>query len=630
MPQYCLVKHHIVSSVIDGPDFGNEPDTLPISGDVTFYPVLDRGDSVVVTDGAEKISHILSPVSARIVNGKISVDGEEGVKLFAGGPDSNPDRIRYRARFTGLNIAGSKSVDLKDILFEAIPGGELALSMAQPVPGAPYPGYSATIEVGISQIKSARDEALAQVEGAVAGEIGSTSSVINGSPENADRIVRLDGEGKLFLTTASITRDGDLINKAYLDAKVINNTSSYVGDGNSDAYKIVRLDDEGKLSVRTDRISRPGDVVSKDYVDTKVDGQGTYMINGASENARKLVRLDDSGKLFLTADSITRDGDLVNKYYVDQKVAQSGGGGGLAHQGRGKPSNATPYLNIPTPDSNPSVGHPDVLVIEGGWRGYEYWMGFTPFPREGRENPCIVASHDGVNWEVPPGLINPISPYTEALSEGHAYWSDTDLVHLPNGNLACYFRGTTAGGSDVVVRKVSSDGVNWGPIENVLTAPFTSVMSPAIIVEADGTFSMWSVNFLRPPIERLERRTSPDGVTWSAPESCTNPGFSLGYMWHIDVVRVGELYHAIAATRDSERLYYRWSRDGITWEGPENPIPLTRYNFDSSGHYRSTLVALPGGKFDIWLTGINAPNGDIFEAAQWRIGLLRDVDLIAL
>lgn len=172
MPQYCLVKHHIVSSVIDGPDVGNEPDTLPISGDVTFYPVLGHGDSVVVTAGAEKVSYVLSPISARIVNGKIFVNGEEGVKLFAGGPDSNPDRIRYRAKFTGLNIAGNKRIDLKDILFEAIPGGELTLSVAQPVPGAPYPGYSATIEQGIAQIGEARDEALGQVSGAVVAALG--------------------------------------------------------------------------------------------------------------------------------------------------------------------------------------------------------------------------------------------------------------------------------------------------------------------------------------------------------------------------------------------------------------------------------------------------------------------------
>lgn len=303
---------------------------------------------------------------------------------------------------------------------------------------------------------------------------------------------------------------------------------------------------------------------------------------------------------------------------------------GLAHQGRGRPAPATPYLNIPTPDNNPSVGHPDVIVIEGGWNGYEYWMGYTPYPAEARENPNIACSHDGVNWVVPDGLTNPIAPFSEAVALGYDYWSDTDLVHLPDNRLACYFRGTGQGVKDVIVRKVSSDGVNWGPLEVMFEAPFTSTLSPAIVVEADGTFSMWSVNFLRPSIERLERRTSTDGVNWSAPESCTIPGSALGYTWHVDVVRVGDLYHALVATREGYGLYYRWSRDGITWQGPADYIPRTGYAFDQDGHYRSTLLALPGGKFDIWLTGINAPNGDVFETAQWRVGLLRDVDLRAV
>lgn len=163
MPQYCLVKHHIVSSVIDGPDLGNDPDTIPISGDVTFYPILDHGDSVIVTDGAEKISYILAPISARIVQGKISVNGEEGVKLFAGGPDTNPERIRYRAKFTDLNLAGSKRLNLKDILFEAIPGGEISLSMAQPVPAKPYPGFSQSFEEALQAIAEAGETPLSSL-----------------------------------------------------------------------------------------------------------------------------------------------------------------------------------------------------------------------------------------------------------------------------------------------------------------------------------------------------------------------------------------------------------------------------------------------------------------------------------
>lgn len=189
MPQYCLVKHHIVSSVIDGPDPGNDPDTVPVSGDVTFYPALDYGDSVVVTSGAGKTSYVLAPISARIVGGKISVNGEDGVKLFAGGPDTNPERIRYRAKFTDLNIAGGKSLSLKDVLFEAIPGGEISLSMVQPVPGAPYPGYSMQVEDALLKIDTSKETALTEISSERASSLASVNSAVQTRLESMDPMV---------------------------------------------------------------------------------------------------------------------------------------------------------------------------------------------------------------------------------------------------------------------------------------------------------------------------------------------------------------------------------------------------------------------------------------------------------
>lgn len=296
-------------------------------------------------------------------------------------------------------------------------------------------------------------------------------------------------------------------------------------------------------------------------------------------------------------------------------------------------------LNIPTPDGLPSVGHPDVLHIPGGWNGYAYWMGFTPYPAESRENPCIVASNDGVTWEVPAGLTNPIAPLSEATALGYNYWSDTDLVHLPDGRLACYFRGTKQNDSEGIYRKVSSDGVTWGPLELCFTAGFTTCLSPAVVVEADNTFTLWSVDHTQPQgsTARVTRRTSPDGVTWSAPVACTIPAANGSgaseYVWHIDVIRVGGTYHALMATRNvSFRLLYRTSTDGLTWTGPARfSVPATGLPFDQFGNYRSTLLAKPGGKFDVYVTGITSPDGEsgVFTTAQWRLGLLRDVELRA-
>ncbi len=73
-------------------------------------------------------------------------------------------------------------------------------------------------------------------------------------------------------------------------------------------------------------------------------------------------------------------------------------------------ANAANVLTIPTYDSNPNVGHPDVLYVAGGWNGYPYWMAMTPYPSTDRENPSIVASADGNTWVVPAGLTNRVVP----------------------------------------------------------------------------------------------------------------------------------------------------------------------------------------------------------------------------
>lgn len=142
MPQFCLVKHSINTYVIDGTDPDRNPDMLPVNGRVIFEPLLEKGDSAVVTENGSTTTVALNPIEARITGSELYHRGEPGIKLFAGGATSNPERIRYRARFENL-VSGTNSVTLKNIVFEAVPGGEVELSLTQPVPRQPYPGIGA-------------------------------------------------------------------------------------------------------------------------------------------------------------------------------------------------------------------------------------------------------------------------------------------------------------------------------------------------------------------------------------------------------------------------------------------------------------------------------------------------------
>ena len=288
-------------------------------------------------------------------------------------------------------------------------------------------------------------------------------------------------------------------------------------------------------------------------------------------------------------------------------------------------------LNIPTYDGNPSVGHPDVLRIPGGWKGYEYWMGFTPHPDAKRENPSVVASHDGVNWVVPASLINPIATYAEVVAEYTAtgWWSDTDLVLSPDGTtLMLYYRGSRTEGVADLWLATSTNGTTWTKTKVIAGGVQAS---PAIVVEADGTYTMFEVL----PGVTISRRTSADGITWTAPANGTIPAMTAPHdIWHLDVVKVGGIYHGLVDARAPVgtapfRLYYWTSTDGLTWTGSSAPaVPITGGRLDRWGHYRSTFQPAASGhpgRFDLWLNPMD-DSGTKHDLAVWRFALIRDFD----
>lgn len=275
-------------------------------------------------------------------------------------------------------------------------------------------------------------------------------------------------------------------------------------------------------------------------------------------------------------------------------------------------------VSIPTYDADPSVTHPDVVHVPGGWNGYAYWMAFTPYPAAVRENPSIAASTDGISWEVPSGLTNPIASLSDANSEGLSYWSDTDLL-LVDGELWCYFRGAESTNPESIWRMTSGDGVTWTAREKVLEGTGTSILSPAVVQEEDGTFTMWAVDF---GSNTIERWSSPDGATWIAGTTCTVPsGVDL---WHLDVARHSSSYYA-ALVNNQENLWFWTSSDGVTWSGSSVPAFRLTHDEFTGNYYRSCLVERPDGRWKVYVATRQGADTD----PPWQIGLLDGVRFAA-
>src|SRR5699024_7149063 len=105
-------------------------------GEVVFTPNIANGKAYQLFDSEGKTYTVpVSRIQAKIINGVITHEDDIGVYLFAAGDGSNPDKITYSVEYRNLR-SGDLSFSLSPLKFEAIPGGEVDLTLATPVVGA--------------------------------------------------------------------------------------------------------------------------------------------------------------------------------------------------------------------------------------------------------------------------------------------------------------------------------------------------------------------------------------------------------------------------------------------------------------------------------------------------------------
>ena len=134
---HCLVTQNLAAVVEDyNYDDDRFPDVSEIWGEVIFTPNIANGKAYQLIDSdGEAYTVPVSRVKAQIINGEISHEDKTGIYLFAAGPGSNPDKITYSVEYRNLR-SGDLSFSLSPLKFEAIPGGEVDLTLATPVVGA--------------------------------------------------------------------------------------------------------------------------------------------------------------------------------------------------------------------------------------------------------------------------------------------------------------------------------------------------------------------------------------------------------------------------------------------------------------------------------------------------------------
>lgn len=237
-------------------------------------------------------------------------------------------------------------------------------------------------------------------------------------------------------------------------------------------------------------------------------------------------------------------------------------------------SEGSVVLNIETYiDGKNQPTHPSVIDMGEEWNGFRYWMAYSPYPNANgaEENPCVCVSNDVIHWVTPDGLYNPIAFNEETacdeLKDPHIVYN-SDLDRLEVWYLGRLDSTIKNGGTLMLFRKMSSDGIHWSEYEVIRT--LDGYLSPSIVY-SDGKYRLWAIQAsIDDNGGALAYSESTDGRDWLPFVQCTFDGsLNLQKVWH-GAVSCDDLYRFvfIETSEKSNAVFYTDSENGLSWQEP--------------------------------------------------------------
>lgn len=297
-----------------------------------------------------------------------------------------------------------------------------------------------------------------------------------------------------------------------------------------------------------------------------------------------------------------------------------------------RPYNVAQPLPTPIPaiygPTNEAV-HPTVVDFRlhglTDWHGWRFWAAWTPYPdtNDDYENPCIYVSSDGMTWEEPAGVSNPLV-YTPFDPTTHH--SDPHLQYDPDtGTLWLMFRESGALNADPqrFVAFSSPDGVTWtrSDVPPVWGLEHAHQVCPVLVRAKRGDWWLWSVDG---SLLVYRNGCGPLGP-FSRHRTCviTNPPAS-GRIWHFDVQpdRGGRGFVGLFGYIGDYGVPGGWSTyparslDGIAWTLGLDVLPGRAGEWDQEPYRPCIQIHGSGARYRVWYSARSHTSGRLV----WRIG----------
>lgn len=280
-------------------------------------------------------------------------------------------------------------------------------------------------------------------------------------------------------------------------------------------------------------------------------------------------------------------------------------------------------ISLPTYDGSGQATHPKILYFPGGWHGYRYWMSYTPYPNGNAayENPSIAVSNDLIHWTMPQKQKVSLTGAPKDVKSG-GHYSDSHIVM--NGNvMELWYRynrgnrktGRTDYSMDYYYRKTSTDGVHWSAPE-LMQSSSAGILSLAVNYTG-GEYEFWYTDYRH----RLMHASSVNGTTWTHIKQCSLTLPKDYAPWHQDVVEYKGVYYllqtGINLAKYSFSLFLSHSYDGVHFTDgvpfypSDDPVILRKawlYRstfFEENGAFQMMIaVRFPDGRWYLMRSGL--------------------------